>query len=69
MSKRLFVRMTESGDPAIYCGGPDIEQAKAGLACILDNEVYEVFQDGEPVSIELSVRDMTDEEVADLPEL
>lgn len=70
MAKRLFVRGECTDDTWLYCGGPDLEDAKKGLANLLESGVDCLFMDGPGSceSLELQIRDMTDEEVAALPD-
>lgn len=68
--KRLFVRSPDSDGQWWYCGGPEIDDAAKGLANTIRCDLEALMRgelEGEP-EFELDVREMTDEEVANLQE-
>lgn len=68
MAKRLFVRNTESGDPALLCGGPEHADMLNGLRMHIEVELHDLEFSGDPICFELSILDLTDEEVEALPD-
>lgn len=71
MSQRLFVYGPHATDDNQWlCGGPDPKEAAQGLANVLEHHIWELL-DGESESesdLTLIVRDMTDDELAALPD-
>lgn len=66
---RLFFRVPDSGEPAVYCGGPSMSDMMQGVKRHLEMEIYEMGFDGGPIHVEFFMQDLTDEEVEALPEL
>lgn len=64
MSKQLFVRVPNSDGQLWHCGGPDIEDAVKGLQNLLACG----GEDGDSLPVELEIREMTDAEIAAIPE-
>lgn len=64
MSKQLFVRVPGSDGAFWHCGGPTLEDAINGLRNLLANG----GKDGDSLSVELEIREMTDAEIAAIPE-
>lgn len=64
MSKQLFVSVPNSDGQMWHCGGPDLEEAIRGLQNLLANG----DANGEALPIELEIREMTNEEIAAIPE-
>ena len=61
---RLFVRTPGTDGMLCYCGGPDLSDAIRGLA----NHLKVGGAEGEPIDVDVEIREMTDEEVAALSE-
>ena len=60
-----FLQNPMSGEPKMHCG--TIEQAAKGAGYLLEEDFNEL-QDGEEITIIISRKDMTDEEVEAIPE-
>lgn len=70
-AKRVFLTNLDSGEPGMYCGtladAPDLIR---GLGFVLQAEVDAADGMGlAKISLEVKIREMTDEEVAALPEM
>lgn len=66
---RLFVSGDEATDDTPwFCGGPDVADAAKGLANSLEHHIRELLESRKASEIWLSVKMLTDAEVADLPE-
>jgi len=70
-SKRIFLRNLESGEPAAYCGeASDMDDVTQSIRHMLEAELpEEISQGNETIDYRIEVKDMTDEEVAALPDL
>ena len=69
--KRLFIRNDSITDGQWwYCGGPDDKDAAHGVANQIEAAIGIAMHDGSDLDdLEFDIREMTDEEVAALPEL
>ena len=66
--KRLFVDSPQS-DGVIWYVGDDVASAKIGIGHLLEGDIAELFAgdcEGDEIDVTLSIREMTDEEVANL---
>jgi hypothetical protein len=68
--KRVFVR-NDDGEGSFYCGDlDDREQVRSGIGAIVMAELDDLIGGYiDRVSLDFIVKEMTDEEVAALPEL
>lgn len=66
--KRLFITTPGSDDQWWYAGGPDVEDAAKGVMNLVREDIRELLSGtSEGATVELEIREMTDEEVAALP--
>ena len=66
---RIFCQNQDSGDPRYFCGTVGFD-AEVGLRNIAAGEACEILNgaDKDPVRLEITVEDMTDAEVAEIPD-
>lgn len=67
---RLFISNPDSGEPACYIGdGDDLQAMTTPLGHFTQAEVQSMLESGDKsITIEITRQDMTDEEVANLPD-
>lgn len=62
MAKRLFAWTPSGDDQWCLCGGPDLDDALAGLMNVIRHDVGEILNGNtSELSIEFAVREMSDE--------
>lgn len=70
MKKRVFVRNPASGEPAYYAGDFDDQESAAkgiGYIAMAEMDGNKIDGKGESVELEVTVEEMTDDEIAALP--
>jgi len=70
MSKRIFVRSSGTDDMWCFCGGPDLHQVMQAISHVIESDVEQLLSGVDTdCEIEIQCRDMTDAEVAAIPEV
>lgn len=68
--KRVFLRNMDSGEPASYCGdADDMADVVKSIGHMLAAELPELHDDEDAIDYRIEFKEMTDQEVKDLPDL
>lgn len=68
-AKQIFLRDVDSGEPAYYCGpADDFAEAMTGVYNIMEAIIQEGL-DSESIDFRIEIKEMTDQEVLDLPDI
>lgn len=68
--KRVFLRNLDSGEPACYCGDTDdMADVVKSIGHMLAAELPELHDDEDAIEYRIEFKEMTDQEVEDLPDL
>ena len=64
---QYFIQNPDSGEPMLHCGN-NIATAIKSLGYLVESDLEELRQDGDEIKFIVSRKDMTDEEVDQLPD-